>query len=413
MMHKVRTNCRSCNGNLGVTMVDLGAMPPANAYLRSKDDFAKENNYPLKVVVCSECFLAQTSVDLPPSELFADYAYLSSYSSSWLQHAADYCSMAAARFQLNRDSFVVEIASNDGYLLKNFVNNGIRVLGVDPSDTVARAAEEIGVPTVVEFFGKETAEKLQQKHGEADLIIANNVFAHVPDINDFLSGFKTLLNEFGTITFEFPHLLKLIENIEFDTVYHEHFSYLSLVSVEKALGRQGLKVYDIEELPTHGGSLRIYCSRTENTILVETDALKALREKEARFRLTDMTTYCEFAKTVNRCRDGLIAFIESARDQGKTIVGYGAAAKGNTLLNYCGIDHSSILFVADRNPYKQDRYLPGSHIPVVAPDLIALTKPDYILILPWNLAKEITNDLSYVSEWGGKFVVPVPTTRTL
>jgi SAM-dependent methyltransferase len=403
--------CRHCAGELKMTFADLGLQPPANSYLSDKKDFAGERVYPLHAKVCSACRLVQIDYDVPPSELFHNYAYFSSFSDSWLTHARNYAHMAAKRFRLDGSKLVVELASNDGYLLKNFCELGIPVLGIDPSDTVAAAAEKIGVPTLVEFFGKAVAEGLVKEGRKADLIIANNVLAHVPALNDFVSGIATLLAEDGTLTVEFPHLLRLIEHVEFDTIYHEHFSYFSLLAVERVLGRHGLRVFDVEELPTHGGSLRIFACHAGRSGVSEGAGLLKVRADEAAARLDEDATYQSFAQRVQECRKSLRDFMGEAKKAGRSVVAYGAAAKGNTLLNFCGIDHADISMVADRNPHKQGKFLPGSHIPIVSPDDVLAAHADYVLILPWNLREEIIKQLAAIRDHGGKFVTPVPNAR--
>jgi hypothetical protein len=334
--------------------------------------------------------------------------YFSSYSEEWLAHAERYADMARRRFDLDSASLVVELASNDGYLLKNFLKMGIPVLGIDPSATVARAAEDIGVPTLVEFFGETLARKLASEGRGADLIVGNNVLAHVPKLNDFVAGIAALLKPRGTATIEFPHLLKLIEHVEFDTIYHEHYSYLSLTAVEHVFSRHGLRLYDAEELPTHGGSLRIFAAHAQCADLTDSVALQALRAQEAAAGLGELDTYRRFADRVQACRRSLLEFLALARREGKRVAAYGAAAKGNTLLNFCAVTPEDIPLVADLNPHKQGKLLPGTHIPVVSPQALMESRPDYILILPWNLEHEIRRQLDGVRAWGGRFVTAVP-----
>jgi SAM-dependent methyltransferase len=402
--------CRACGGRLGVTMADLGLQPPSNAYLTA-DALVEEKRYPLRAKVCDDCKLVQVDYDVDPKELFGNYAYFSSYSDQWLEHARQYCRMAAQRFALGPGSLAIELASNDGYLLKNFRDLGVPVLGIDPSDTVAAAAEKIGVPTLVEFFGKALAETLAAQGRQADLIIGNNVLAHVPDLNDFVAGIAVLLKPLGTVTIEFPHLLKLIEHVEFDTIYHEHYSYISLHAIERVFNRHGLKLYDAEELPTHGGSLRIFAARKERPGMQESAALAELRARETAAGLAKSETYTRFAARVEECRRSVLAFFALAKQQGKSVSAYGAAAKGNTLLNYCGLGRGDIAVVADRNPHKQSKLLPGSHIPVVSPERLMQEKPDYVLILPWNLQEEIRTQMSGIAAWGGRFVTSIPLVR--
>lgn len=405
------TGCRACGGRLSVTMADLGMQPPSNAFLISMADVAHEKRYPLRAKVCESCKLVQVDYDVAPEELFGNYVYYSSYSDEWLAHAKVYCDMALLRFSLEATSLVVELASNDGYLLKNFLQMGIPVLGIDPSNTVAAAAETIGVPTLVEFFGETLARKLAAEGRRADLIIGNNVLAHVPLVNDFIAGIAVLLKPEGTVTIEFPHLLKLIEHVEFDTIYHEHYSYISLFAIEQVFGRHNLRIYDVEELATHGGSLRIFASHSKRANLQDSAALRAVRTQEAAAGLPDLDTYLRFAERVEDCRRSLQAFLATAKRDGKRVAAYGAAAKGNTLLNFCGVTREDISIVADRNPHKQSKFLPGTHIPVVSPAQMMREKPDYVLILPWNLQDEIRRQLAGIAAWGGRFVTPVPLVR--
>ena len=402
------TACRACGGRLAATMADLGLQPPSNAFLASLSDARHEKRYPLRAKVCGTCKLVQVDYDVAPEELFGNYVYFSSYSDEWLAHAKRYAEMARERFGLGPDSLVVELASNDGYLLKNFVDMGIPVLGIDPSDSVARAAEQIGVPTMVEFFGEALASRLAAEGRRADLIVGNNVLAHVPRLNDFVAGIAVLLEPAGTATIEFPHLLKLIEHVEFDTIYHEHFSYISLHAIERVFARHGLRIYEAEELPTHGGSLRIFAAHAARAGLEDSARLRALREREAAAGLGELGTYLRFAERVELCRQSLIQFLARAKREGRTVAAYGAAAKGNTLLNFCNVGPDDIPLVADRNPHKQSKFLPGTHIPVVAPDELMRARPDYVLILPWNIQDEIRRQLAGIADWGGRFVIPVP-----
>jgi SAM-dependent methyltransferase len=389
-------------------MADLGMQPPSNAFLTSIDQAAGEKRYPLRAKVCESCKLVQVDYDVDPKELFGNYVYFSSYADEWLAHAKAYCDMARQRFSLTGSSLVVELASNDGYLLKNFLNMGVPVLGVDPSDTVAAAARKIGVPTLVEFFGTAVAERLVAQGQSADLIIGNNVLAHVPLLNDFIAGMALLLKPAGTVTIEFPHLLTLIDQVAFDTIYHEHYSYLSLFAIEQVFARHGLRIYDVEELPTHGGSLRIFASHAKHLDVQDSDALRAVRHKEHVAGLPELPTYLRFAERVEECRRSMLRFFAQAKREGKTVGAYGAAAKGNTLLNFCGAGRDDIFMVADRNPHKQSKLLPGTHIPVVSPEEFMRAKPDYVLILPWNLKDEIRRQLRDIADWGGRFVTPVP-----
>jgi SAM-dependent methyltransferase len=402
------TACRSCGGRLTITMADLGMQPPSNAFLASLAEAPAERRYPLRAKVCEVCKLVQVDYDVAPEELFGNYVYFSSYSEDWLAHAERYADMARRRFGLDSTSLVVELASNDGYLLKNFLKMGIPVLGIDPSATVARAAEGIGVPTLVEFFGEALARKLMSEGRGADLIVGNNVLAHVPQLNDFVAGIAALLKPRGTATIEFPHLLKLIEHVEFDTIYHEHYSYLSLTAVEHVFSRHGLRLYDVEELPTHGGSLRIFAAHAARTDLTDSASLQGLRAQEAAAGLGELDTYRRFPDRVQACRRSLVDFLARAKRDGKRVAAYGAAAKGNTLLNFCAVTREDIALVADLNPHKQGKLLPGTHIPVVSPQALMEDRPDYVLILPWNLQHEIRRQLDGVRAWGGRFVTAVP-----
>jgi len=361
--------------------------------------------------VCGSCKLVQVDYDVDPQELFGNYVYFSSYSDHWLAHAKQYCDMAARRFALGRESLVVELASNDGYLLKNFLDMQVPVLGIDPSGTVAAAAARIGVPTLVEFFGEKVARKLAAQGRRPDLIIGNNVLAHVPMLNDFVAGIAILLKPEGTVTIEFPHLLKLIEHVEFDTIYHEHYSYISLYAIEQVFGRHGMRLYDVEVLPTHGGSLRIFASHSSRAAVEDSAALRDVRAQEAAAGLAEPETYARFARRVEECRESVLEFFALAKRQRKSVAAYGAAAKGNTLLNFCGLTREEISLVADRNPHKQSKLLPGSHIPVVSPEELMRTRPDYVLILPWNLQDEIRAQMAGIRNWGGRFVTPVPLIR--
>jgi SAM-dependent methyltransferase len=403
--------CRACGGRLTVTMADLGLQPASNAFIDNAAAFAQEKRYPLRAKVCETCKLVQVDYDVAPQELFGNYVYFSSYSDDWLTHAKAYCDMARRRFALDSSSLVVELASNDGYLLKNFLSMGIPVLGIDPSDTVAAAAAKIGVPTLVEFFGQKTAEALVRQGRQADLIIGNNVLAHVPQLNDFVAGIATLLRPEGKVTIEFPHLLELIEHVEFDTIYHEHYSYFSVHALEQVFARHGLRLYDVERLPTHGGSLRIFAAHAARRDLKDSVALNEVRAQESAAGLAELGTYANFSKRVEECRQSLLAFLAAAKREGKRVAAYGAAAKGNTLLNFCGVTAQDIPLVADRNPHKQRKFLPGTHIPVVSPQELLQAKPDYVLILPWNLRDEIRQQLQGIEAWGGRFVTPVPLAR--
>lgn len=408
-----KLNCRFCGTELNNSLVDLGEMPLANNYLENTDAMAREKSYPLHARVCSNCFLVQVEDVVPPEDIFSDYAYFSSYSESWVKHAKDYADQMQTRLNLTADSLVIEVASNDGYLLQHFVADGIPVLGIEPAANVAKTAIDKGVATEIAFFGLDTASRLKAAGHSADLIAANNVLAHVPDINDFVSGFAAILAPRGVLTIEFPHLLNLIAQSQFDTIYHEHYSYLSLLSVEKILQANGLKVFDVEELPTHGGSLRIFACLKDNDEQVDSVSLEQLRQKEKTAKINDMATYSRFAQQVEQVRASLLKFLRTAKTDGKHVAAYGAAAKGNTLLNYCGVTTDLIDYVVDRSTEKQDKYLPGSHLPIHDPARIFETKPDYILILPWNLADEISAQMAAVKDWGGRFVIPIPGVRML
>ena len=406
--------CRSCGAALTHTFVDLGPQPLCQKHVEPHEISLPERFYPLHAFVCDNCFLVQLAHEVPPDEIFNDqYAYFSSFSDSWLAHAKAYVDMATTRFDLGAASKVVELASNDGYLLRWFVDKHIPVLGVEPSGNTAQAAIGRGVPTVVRFFGTNTASELRAEGQSADLIVGNNVLAHVPDLNDFIAGMKLLLKPGGTITMEFPHLLRLMQDNQFDTIYHEHWSYFSLVSVQSAFARHGLIVHDVDELPTHGGSLRIYAAHAGRTNLVASDRVRGLLDREISAGLKDLNTYAGFGERVMETKRKLLSFLIEAKRAGKHIVGYGAPGKGNTLLNYCGIRTDFIDYTVDRSPHKQGRFLPGTRIPIHGPERIAETKPDYVLILPWNLKDEISQQMAHVRSWGGKFVVPIPQVTVL
>jgi C-methyltransferase C-terminal domain/Putative zinc binding domain/Methyltransferase domain len=406
--------CRFCRAALTHTFVDLGRQPLANSYL-TKAQLAAGNEpvYPLHARVCARCFLVQVDDAVPAEAIFdAGYAYFSSYSSGWVEHARRYAEAMIARLGLGPKSLVVEVASNDGYLLKHFVAKGVPVLGIEPTANTAEAAVAAGVPTEVMFFNAANARGLAGRGVAADLICANNVLAHVPDIGDFVAGFAPVLKPKGVLTFEFPHLLNLIEQVQFDTIYHEHFSYLSLLAVEKVLAAHGLKVFDVERLSTHGGSLRLYCAHAGSG-QAETEALKTLRADEARAGLGRIETYAGFTPRVEAVRASFLEFLAKAKAEGKSVAAYGAAAKGNTFLNYCGVTADDIACVFDASPAKQGRFLPGSHVPILAPDRVAAVRPDYLLILPWNLKDEIIGQMGHIAAWGGRFVTASPTARVL
>ena len=402
--------CRLCAAPLERTFVDLGLSPLANSYLEPEDLLRGESFYPLRVFVCEECLLVQLPVFVTPDAIFDEYAYFSSVSDSWVDHARRYVETAVGRFDLDSKSRVVEIASNDGYLLQFFVERGIPALGIEPSANVAAAAEERGIPTVVEFFGAKLGERLAAQGGAADLVIGNNVLAHVPDLHDFVEGLRRLVAPNGVITMEFPHLLRLIREKQFDTIYHEHFSYLSLHAVDRLFGEHGLRLYDVEELPTHGGSLRIFACADGRP---ESDGLERVRQDERNAALDRVEGYVGFEEAARTVKRDLLAFLADEKRRGRSIVGYGAAAKGNTLLNYCGIRSDYLDYVVDRSPEKQGRFLPGTRLPILEPDEIRRTRPDVLLVLPWNLAAEVAEQMRDVREWGCRLVVPIPEVRVL
>lgn len=405
------TSCRLCAAPLSTTFVDLGAQPLANAYLAPDRLDEMEPFFPLHVRVCDSCLLVQLPVVQAPEDIFGDYAYFSSYSQSWLDHARRYADDAVERFGLDGSSRVVELASNDGYLLQFFSAKGIPVLGVEPARNVAEAAREMGIETLNSFFGATTARAMRDDGKLADLMVANNVLAHVPDVHDFVEGMAILLKPTGTLTVEVPHLLNLIGLRQFDTIYHEHFSYFSLASARRLFKDHGLEVVDVDELPTHGGSLRLYVRHQGTQEPTANVAMIAAKEAEA--GLENLATYAAFGALVNETKRQLLTFLIDARERGRQVVGYGAPAKGNTLLNYCGIGTDLIDFTVDVSPHKQGLYLPGSRIPVLAPDRILAEKPDFVLILPWNLSMEIAEQQRMVRDWGGRFAIPIPIVHLL
>lgn len=401
-------NCRHCATQLEDTFLDLGFAPPSNAYLTREDLNRPEKYYPLKIMVCSKCWLVQTEDYASAKEFFSpDYAYFSSTSTSWLKHAAQYVEMIIARLRLNENSRVIEVASNDGYLLKNFVAADIPCLGIEPTAGTAAAAEALGIPVLREFFGEQLGRRLANQNEKADLIIGNNVYAHVPDINDFTRGLKAALKPGGTITLEFPHLMRLIEHAQFDTVYHEHFSYLSLYAVKSIFGASGLRIWDVEQLTTHGGSLRIYGCHSDDRRQTS-DSVNELLAEETRLGLQDLALYSSFQSKADFIKDALLAFLIDQKRKGKTIAAYGAAAKGNTLLNYAGVKPDLLPFVCDAAPSKQGKFMPGSHIPIVEPPQLRNARPDFLLILPWNIAAEVKQQNGWLAEEGTKFVTAVP-----
>jgi len=401
-------HCRFCGTALHQTFVDLGMSPLCESYLGAEKINEMEPFYPLHVYVCDQCFLVQLEEFVSPEHIFTEYAYFSSYADSWLSHCRRYTDMIVDRFHYGKESFVVELASNDGYLLQYFVEKQIPTLGVEPAANVAKVAVEKGVPTLVEFFGTDCARRMAANGQQADLIIGNNVLAQVTDLNDFVAGMKLLLKPTGVITIEFPHLSRLVEGNQFDTIYHEHFSYFSFITAERIFAAHGLTLFDVEELPTHGGSLRIYGRHCDDQTKPVSDRAIALRTLEEEEGITDSAYYTAFAEQVKETKRKLLNFLIEARGQGKTVAGYGAPGKGNTLLNYCGVRTDFLDYTVDRNPYKQGKFLPGTHIPIFAPEKIQETQPDYVLILPWNFKDEIMAQVSHIRGWGGKFVVPIP-----
>jgi 2-polyprenyl-3-methyl-5-hydroxy-6-metoxy-1,4-benzoquinol methylase len=405
--------CRFCETPLVHSFVDLGMSPLSNAFIKPENYHAMEPFYPLHAYVCGSCFLVQLEEFESPQQIFSEYAYFSSYSESWLRHARAYTEMMIRRFDFNASHQVIEIASNDGYLLRNFKERGIPVLGIEPAENVAQVARAAGIPTQAKFFGVKTARELAASGLQADLLLGNNVLAHVPDVNDFVAGMKIALKRDGVITMEFPHLMQLMAHNQFDTIYHEHFSYFSLVTVEKIFAKHGLTLFDVEELPTHGGSLRIYVRHAEHDKPAESAKVASLRKREIDAGMTALTTYEKFSENVRETKRKLLDFLIRAKREGKTLAGYGAPAKGNTLLNYCGIRTDFLDYTVDRSPHKQGLFLPGTRIPVHTPDRIRQTRPDYILILPWNIKDEIIEQMSHIREWGGKFVVPIPRVEVI
>ncbi len=400
--------CRYCNNDLNYTFVDLGMSPLCQTHIEPDGLNKMEPFFPLHVYVCDKCFLVQLDEYVTPDEIFSDYAYFSSFSDSWVLHAKKYVDMITQRLSLNDQSLVMEIASNDGYLLQHFVEKRIPVQGIEPAANVAKAAEKKGIPTIVKFFGEETAKEIVGEHGKVDLLLGNNVLAHVPELNDFVEGIKVLLKPNGVITMEFPHLYRLMERNQFDTIYHEHFSYLSFFTVEKIFDSHGLTLFDVEELESHGGSIRIFGCHKENNNFSVSHHVEKIRELELSSGFDRLETYFSFAEKVKKTKRAILEFLIHAKRQKKSIVGYGAPGKGNTLLNYCGIRQDFLDYTVDRSPHKQGLFTPGTRIPIYHPDKIKETKPDYLFILPWNLKKEITEQMAFIREWGGKFVIPIP-----
>jgi len=403
--------CRFCEAPLHHVFVDLGMSPPCQTHIEPHALNDRETFYPLCAYICDRCFLVQLPEYVSPEEIFTEYAYFSSYADTWLQHMKSYADTIVQRFQLDKNSRVVEIASNDGYLLQYFVQKGIPVLGIEPAGNVAEAALRNNIPTIVKFFGTQTAHELATEKGQADLLIGNNVLAHVPALNDFVEGMKILLKPGGVVTMEFPHLMRLMAENQFDTIYHEHFSYYSFTTVEKIFAEHGLSLFDVEELPTHGGSLRIYACHDGDTSKPVDCRTAELKRREEAAGCARLETYFTFSEKVKQTKRKLLEFLIRAKGAGNSIAGYGAPGKGNTLLNYCGIRTDFVDYTVDRNPYKQGKFTPGTHIPIHHPDKIRQTQPDFVLILPWNLKDEIMEQMSYIRAWGGRFIVPIPEVK--
>jgi hypothetical protein len=405
--------CRFCGTRLSHSLVDLGMSPLCESFLSESQLEAMEPFYPLNVKVCSKCYLVQLDQYVDPEHIFTEYAYFSSFSDSWLKHACDYADMVVDRFGLGVDSLVVELGSNDGYLLRNFVAKKIPCIGVEPAKNIAKAAKKIGVPTQVRFFNSAVARKMAAKGKQADLVVGKNVLAQVSELNDFVAGIRILLKPTGVVTIEFPHLMSLMEQNQYDTICHEHFCYFSYLSVKKIFAGHGLKLFDVEELSTHGGSLRIFACHDGDGSHPVSDRTTRLQEKELAAGYAEMETYTRFGHQVEESKRALLSFLIEAKREGKTIVGYGAPGKGNTLLNYCGIRTDFIDFTVDRNPYKHGKALPGTHIPIYPVEKIDEARPDYLLILPWNIKEEIMGKMAHIRNWGGKFVIPIPTTTVI
>lgn len=403
-----QSGCRFCGCKLDHTFVDLGVSPLVQSFLTVEQLNQMEPFYPLQVFVCGNCFLVQLREFVAPEQIFSDYLYFASYSDTWLAHAKRYTEEMVRRFAIKHDSLVVEIASNDGYLLQYFVEKTVPVLGIEPAANVAAVAVQKGIPSLVKFFSSQAARELVASGRRADLLLGNNVLAHVPNINDFIAGMKILLKPTGVITMEFPHLMRLMEENQFDTIYHEHFSYFSFLTVEKIFAAHGLTLFDVQELPTHGGSLRIFARHSEDASKPVGPCVTELRVREESKGYASLETYARFAEQVKETKRKLLEFLIRAKRDGKKVAAYGAAAKGNTLLNYCAIRTDFLDYTVDRSPHKQGRFLPGTHIPVYSPDQIRKTRPDYLLILPWNLKDEIIQQNAYIRDWGGRFVVPIP-----
>ena len=410
-MIKMKTvNCRICRRKTGKTFVNLGNTPLSNSYLK-KNMIKNEKKFPLHALICKKCMLVQLEEFETPKKIFSEYAYFSSYSKTWLKHAEKYVEKMTKKFKLNSDHLVIEIASNDGYLLQYFKKHKIPILGIEPAKNIAEIAQKKKIPTITKFFGTKLAKEIVKSGKQPDLLLGNNVLAHVPKLNDFVEGLKILLKHEGVITLEFPHILQLIAKNQFDTIYHEHFSYFSLITVKKLFEKYELKIFDVEELNTHGGSLRIFVKHKSNKFQKERKSVKKMLEKEKIFGLKKISTYTNFSQEVNSIREELLNFLHKAKKDKKTVVGYGAPAKGNTLLNFCQINFELIDYTVDISPHKQKMYLPGSHIIIKEPNEIFKTKPDYVLILPWNLKEEIMTQMKDIRKWGGKFVIPIPEVK--
>jgi SAM-dependent methyltransferase len=405
--------CRFCGKDLHTTFVDLGMSPLCQTHIEPQQLNHMEPFFPLHAWVCESCFLVQLEEYVAPANIFSEYAYFSSYADSWVEHARKYSVLMRERFGIGRDSLVMEIASNDGYLLQHFVAAGVAVLGIEPAANVAKVAQGKGIRTEVCFHGRGSAEQIVAKYGHADLLLGNNVLAHVPDLNDFVAGMKRLLKPNGVITMEFPHLQRLMEQHQFDTIYHEHFSYFSFLTVEQVFAHHGLTLFDVDELSTHGGSIRIYARHADDASKPVAERVQQLRARELALGYNRLQTYQSFGEQVKSTKRKILALLIDLKNQGKNIVGYGAPGKGNTLLNYCGIRTDLLTYTVDRNPYKQGKFTPGTHIPIFSPDKIRDTRPDYIFILPWNLKDEICAQMGFVRDWGGRFIVPIPEPQIL
>ncbi len=410
-MKTISSLCRFCNEPLEYTFVDLGMSPLANSYIDISKQNAMEPFYPLHVYVCETCLLVQLEEFEKAADIFSDYAYFSSYSESWLQHAKQYVEMMTERFSLGSQSQVMEIASNDGYLLQYFQEKGVPVLGIEPAANIAKVASEKGIPSIVKFFSVETARELVAQGTQADLLVGNNVLAHVPGLNDFVAGIKIILKPRGIVTMEFPYIVRLMAEKQFDTIYHEHFSYFSFQTVEHIFAKHGLTLFDVEEVSTHGGSLRIFGRHTDETFLPVTSNVHDLKRRERAEGFGELNRYLSFTEAVQETKYRLLEFLISVKRQGKTVVSYGAPAKGNTLLNFCGVGKDFIDYTVDRSPQKQGSVLPGTHIPIFHPDKIKETRPDYVLILPWNIKDEVMSQMAHIREWGGQFVTPIPDVK--